>query len=116
VTAKFAFIDGEKDNFPISKMCAWLGVSTSGYYEWRDRAPSPAARRRERLAKLITAIFEANHGTYGYRRIHAVLARSGEQASDELVRDLMRDLRPGGLSAAAVAADHHRGRPGPQDP
>jgi putative transposase len=92
VTAKFAFIDGEKDNFPISKMCAWLGVSTSGYYEWRDRAPSPAARRRERLAAMITAIFEANHGTYGYRRIHAVLLRSGEQVSDELVRDLMRDL------------------------
>jgi transposase InsO family protein len=92
VTAKFAFIDGEKDSFPISKMCAWLDVSTSGYYEWKDRAPSPAARRRERLAAMITAIFQANHGTYGYRRIHAVLARSGEQVSDELVRDLMREL------------------------
>jgi putative transposase len=92
VTAKFAFIDGEKDNFPISKMCAWLDVSTSGYYEWKDRAPSPTARRRERLAAMITAIFQANHGTYGYRRIHAVLARSGEQVSDELVRDLMREL------------------------
>jgi transposase InsO family protein len=41
---------------------------------------------------LITAIFEANHGTYGYRRVHAVLLRSGEQVSDELVRELMRDL------------------------
>lgn len=92
MTAKFAFIDGEKDNFPVTNMCSWLGVSTSGYYEWRDRAPSEAARRRERLAKLITAIFEANHGTYGYRRIHAVLLRSGEQVSDELVRELMRDL------------------------
>jgi transposase InsO family protein len=92
VTAKFAFIDGEKDHFPIVKMCAWLGVSTSGYYEWKDRAPSPAAQRRERLATLITAIFEANHGTYGYRRIHAVLVRSGEQVSEELVRELMREL------------------------
>jgi putative transposase len=92
VTAKFAFIDGEKDNFPIVTMCAWLGVSTSGYYEWRDRPPSPAAQRRERLAAMITAIFQANHGTYGYRRIHAVLVRSGEQVSDELVRQLMRDL------------------------
>ncbi|MEW2508498.1 IS3 family transposase [Amycolatopsis sp. NPDC047767] len=90
VSTKFAFIDGEKDNFPISKMCAWLGVSRAGYYEWRDRAPSLAARRRERLAAMITAIFEANHGTYGYRRVHAVLLRSGEQVSDELVRELMR--------------------------
>ena len=92
MSAKFAFLDGEKDHFPISKMCAWPGVSTSGYYEWRDRAPSPTARRRERLAAMITAIFEANHGTYGYRRIHAVLLRSGEQVSDELVRELMREL------------------------
>jgi putative transposase len=92
VTAKFAFIDGEKDTYPIVKMCAWLGVSTSGYYEWKDRAPSPAVQRRERLAAMITAIFEANHGTYGYRRIHAVLARSGEQVSEELVRELMREL------------------------
>jgi putative transposase len=73
-------------------MCEWLGVSTSGYYEWRDRPPSPAARRRDRLATLITAIFDANHGTYGYRRIHAVLVRSGEHVCDELVRDLMREL------------------------
>ena len=92
MSAKFAFIDGEKDHFPISKMCAWLGVSTSGFYEWRDRPPSPTSERRARLAAMVTAIFEANHGTYGYRRVHAVLARSGEQVSDELVRDLMREL------------------------
>jgi putative transposase len=92
VTAKFAFIDGEKDHFPISKMCRWLEVSTSGYYEWKDRPPSLAAQRRGRLAAMVTAIFETNHGTYGYRRIHAVLVRSGEQVSDELVRELMREL------------------------
>ncbi|MET8184032.1 IS3 family transposase [Streptomyces sp. NPDC005336] len=42
---------------------------------------------------MIREIFDANHQTYGYRRIHAVLVRSGEQASPELVRDLMRELR-----------------------
>jgi putative transposase len=114
VTVKFAFIDGEKDHFPIVKMCAWLGVSTSGYYEWKDRAPSPAAQRRERLATLITAIFEANHGTYGYRRIHAVLVRSGEHVSDELVRELMRELglvacQPRPWRPTTTDADHaHR--------
>ena len=92
MTAKFAFIDGEKDHFPIIKMCRWLEVSTSGYSEWKDRPPSATARRRDRLAAMVTAIFEANHGTYGYRRIHAVLVRSGEQVSDELARELMREL------------------------
>lgn len=28
---------------------------------------------------MIAQVFDVNHGTYGYRRVHAVLARSGEQ-------------------------------------
>ena len=39
---------------------------------------------------MITAVFEHNHRTYGYRRVHAVLARSGVECSPELVRKLMR--------------------------
>jgi transposase InsO family protein len=53
---------------------------------------SATAQRRDRLAAMITAVFEANHGTYGYRRVHAVLARSGEQVGPDLVRVLMREL------------------------
>ncbi|WP_395111719.1 IS3 family transposase, partial [Actinomadura sp. SCN-SB] len=45
-----------------------------------------------RLKAMIEAVFAANHETYGYRRVHAVLARSGEDASLELVRQLMREL------------------------
>jgi transposase InsO family protein len=78
--------------YPVAFMCGMLQVSRSAYYEWKDRPLSPSAQRRERLAAMITAIFEANHGTYGYRRVHAVLTRSGEHASPELVRLLMRQL------------------------
>jgi hypothetical protein len=53
VSAKFEFIDAEKANFPIVKMCEWAEVSTSGYYEWRDRPASATAIRREHLKKLI---------------------------------------------------------------
>ncbi len=73
-------------------MCAWSGVSTSGYYEWRARPNSATAERRGRLKTMIEEIFHANHETYGHRRVHAVLARSGERCSPELVRQLMRDL------------------------
>lgn len=41
---------------------------------------------------MIATIFHENHETYGYRRIHAVLERSGQRASPELVRQLMREL------------------------
>ena len=92
MTDKFAFIDAEKAMFPIVKMCVWLEVSTSGFYEWRGRPTSATAQRRQRLTALIRAIFEESDSTYGYRRVHAALARQGEGCGPELVRDIMREL------------------------
>jgi putative transposase len=91
VSQRYEFIDVEKANYPIVKMCAWLEVSTSGYYDWRAQPASATAQRREYLTLLIVKIFTDSHGTYGYRRVHAQLARWGEQASPELVRALMRE-------------------------
>jgi transposase InsO family protein len=73
-------------------MCAWLGVSASGFFAWRGRPASATAQRRTQLATLITAVFAASDETYGYRRVHAELARSGVHCGPELVRHLMREL------------------------
>ena len=98
---KYEFIAAERathssensgDAPTMVRMCAWIGVSKSGYYEWLDRRPSAAARRRELLADKIRALFEAFGGTYGYRRIHAELLRADERVGAELVRRLMREL------------------------
>lgn len=90
--AKYEFIDAQKAYYPICKMCTWAEVSRSGYYDWTTRPASAAATRRERLAAIIEAIFDDSDSTYGYRRVHAQLARMGEDASPELVRGLMREL------------------------
>ena len=92
MSAKYEFIDAQKAQYAIVKMCRWLGVSTSGFYEWRDRPASATARRRERLAALIQWIYDDSDGTYGHRRIHAALVRQGERCSPELVRAIMREL------------------------
>ncbi len=76
----------------ITQMCAWLEASRSGFYEWRSRPESSAAKRQERLRLLIRAIFDDSDGTYGYRRVAAQLARQGIVAGLELVRKLMREL------------------------
>ena len=73
----YEFIDGQKYAYPIAKMCQWLDVSRSGFYEWRTRPESATGARRTMLAELIHDIFDDSHGTYGYRRIHAALARRG---------------------------------------
>lgn len=92
MSSKYEFIDGMKAQYPVVKMCWWLGVSKSGFYEWRDRPLSATAERRVDLGEKITQIFNDSHQTYGYRRVHAQLARDGVEAGEELVRQIMRDL------------------------
>jgi transposase InsO family protein len=100
VSEKYAFIAGEYAGNQaadaaaptMARMCSWLGVSKSGYYEWLDRPPSAAQQRRDLLKLKITTLFKEFGATYGYRRIHAELVRAGEQVGDELVRTLMREL------------------------
>ena len=89
IAAKRASCD---DAPTIERMCALLGVSKSGFYDWLHRPLSTAQRRRELLADKIAALFEAVGGIYGYRRIHAELVRAGEHVGPELVRALMRQL------------------------
>jgi putative transposase len=100
VSARYELIDAEKDTkaadgkrkYAVVRMCAWLGVSDSGFYEWLSRPASATAARRDRLRLLIAKAFTDSGGTYGHRRVHAQLGRWGEQASPELVRALMREL------------------------
>jgi putative transposase len=101
VTDVYEFIDAEYAAGPavntaaapaLTQMCAWLGVSKSGFYEWRSRPQSATAKRREQLKLLIAKAFEDSDGTYGYRRLAAQLARWGIAAGAALVRKLMREL------------------------
>jgi putative transposase len=95
VSDKSAFIDAEyaAAGAPtIERMCRWLQVSRSGYYEWLHRPPSATAQRRQLLKIKIEALFEACDGTYGYRRLHEALLGGGEPVGPELVRELMREL------------------------
>lgn len=96
MTDKYEFIDGLKYAYPITRMCTWLSVSRSGFYEWRSRPASSTAERRESIKDTIREIFQRSDQTYGYRRVHAALLRRGRVAGLELVRALMRelDLRP----------------------
>jgi len=100
VSEKYEFIDAQYAEPPaaggnaptITCMCKWLGVSKSGFYEWRSRPESATVKRRAELKLLITKAFDDSDGTYGYRRIWSQLARWGVHAGLELVRALMREL------------------------
>lgn len=90
MSSKYEFIDGEKANYPIVKMCRWANVSTSGFYEWRRRPASATSERRASLRVRIVKIFADSDDTYGYRRVHAQLVDEHVEAGPELVRSIMR--------------------------
>jgi putative transposase len=77
--------------YPVKKMCCWLGVSASGFFDWKRRPQSATAARRAELTALVIKIFDDSDETYGYRRVHAELGRRGVAAGPELVRAIMRD-------------------------
>ena len=100
MTCRYEFIDEEKAStttsgtkkYSVVKMCEWMEVSTSGFYEWLTRPQSATAERRAFLSVLIVKAFVDSEDTYGYRRVHAQLARWGQACTPELVRGLMREL------------------------
>lgn len=80
----------------LTVMCQLLEVSRSWYYDWCKQVPSARAARRAKVTVHVRAAFEVGRGTYGARRVHAILARSHDpqvaSAGLDLVRDMMREL------------------------
>lgn len=71
----FRFVEQQKTEHSVARLCRVLGVSLGGYYAWRNRPPSARAKAKEdlRLMERIRAIHAASRGTYGTPRIWAVL-------------------------------------------
>ena len=77
--------------YPIVTMARVLGVSTSGYYAWRDRPPSQRAMRDEELLELIVTYHRRSRGNYGAPRIYEDLVQeAGVKIGRKRVARLMR--------------------------
>jgi putative transposase len=87
---KFSFIQEHKDSWPVTVMADLLGVSTAGFYAWRDRPISERQQRRDRLLVEIKAIHEEFKGRYGSPRIHAELVDREHGCCVNTVAEVMR--------------------------
>jgi len=56
------------DGVRVRQACYALGVSTSGFYEWKARAPSARSIRHAWLTDLIGQVHGASYGTNGQNR------------------------------------------------
>jgi putative transposase len=87
----YTFVEAEKANHRISRMCRALKVSKSGFYGWRNRPPSARAQADARLSAKIARIHRASRQTYGAPRIHFELRALGVRCSKKRVARLMRE-------------------------
>lgn len=88
---RYAAVDAMRERYPLSILCEVLGVSRSGYHEWRDREPSRRQLANERLVSEIRVLHAQSYGSYGSPRIHAALKRQGRSLGRERVRRLMQE-------------------------
>ena len=68
-----------------------LGISASGFYEWRSRKPSARQVTDEQLTAAIAQIHDRSRGSYGSPRVHAELrlgldVRCGRKRVERLMR------------------------------
>jgi len=70
-----------------------MGVSTSGYYDWRGRKLSTHAKRDQELLDKIRRSFDRSHGIYGAPRVHDDLKADEEAVSRKRIARLMRENR-----------------------
>jgi putative transposase len=83
-------VEREKAHHAVVRLCHTLGVSLSGYWAWRKRAPSARSQADARLAVQIRTIHQTSRGTYGVPRVHAELLAAGTRCGHKRVARLMR--------------------------
>ena len=87
---RFQFTENHRGGFPVTRMCAVLDVSPSGYYAWRGRPPSTREMANRELVKKIETVYNDSYGTYGSPRIYRELKDQGLACSENRVARLMR--------------------------
>ena len=74
----------------IATMCHVVGVSTSGYYAWRARAPSAREQANADLEEKIRVAHKESRGSYGAPRIQIELRGRGTACGRNRIARLMR--------------------------
>jgi transposase-like protein len=86
VTVKYAWIEAQAGWQPIARLCKVLGVSRSGFLQWRHREPSDRERANRPLDARVAVIHAEGKQGYGRIRVTRTLRQSGMRVGAERVR------------------------------
>ena len=85
---KYAVIYRHREEYSISDMCRFFGVSRSGYYDFVHRLSRP--EKDVALANVIRQKQKKSNNTYGYRRMHLALAAEGIYHNPKTILRVMK--------------------------
>ncbi len=102
------FVSDHADRYPVTRLCALVGVVRSTFYAWRGRVPSQRERDDAELGEVITEIHEASRGTYGAPLVWGQLRHRGWRVGRKRVARLMAAR---GLVGVHGRRRWRRGRP-----
>ena len=85
---KYAVIYRHREEYSVSVMCRFFGVSRSGYYDFVHRLGRP--EKDASLAEEIRQQQKNSCGTYGYRRMQLALASRGIYHNPKTVLRVMK--------------------------
>lgn len=88
---KYAWIDGQRRNYPVAAMCRALSVSASGLATWKRGGQVRTRLAEPALLMLIRAIHAESKRAYGWPRVWKELQDRGIPAGKERVRRLMQE-------------------------
>lgn len=87
------FVKDHEREYPVTKLCEAMGISRSGFYQWRNAEPSARKAADAALVVTITDIHERSLSTYGSPRVHGELQRCGVHVGRKRVARLMHQER-----------------------
>jgi transposase InsO family protein len=89
---RFAFIDAEKANFPVTALCRNLEVTRQGYYASAKRQQSARSASNAALLERVQEVYAQSERRYGSPRILRQLHRTGLRVGKRRVERAMRSL------------------------
>jgi len=74
---RYQFVHDHRKRFAVRLLCQVTKVAVSGYYAWRDRAPSQHEHDNAELVRRIKKIHNKSRRTYGSPRICKEIQKEG---------------------------------------
>lgn len=81
----------ERHDISVNSVLKKLGVSSSGYYSWKERKPSKSLERKLTIKKEIKEIHKESKEIYGAPKIRKELEKRGYTVSQKTVSKYMRE-------------------------